>query len=37
MLLLNYGWVNDSVWVYKNERAFSAVTIKDIEYLNSKL
>ena len=28
--------VKDSVWVYKNEKAFS-VTKKDIEYLNSKL
>ena len=34
--LIKYSWVNDSVWVYKNEKAFS-VTKKDIEYLNSKL
>ena len=34
--VLKYSWVKDSVWVYKNEKAFS-VTKKDIEYLNSKL
>ena len=34
--VIKFGWVNDSVWVYKNERAFSAVK-SDIEYLNSKL
>ena len=34
--LIKYSWVNDSVWVYKNEKAFS-VTKKDLEYLNSKL
>jgi len=34
--LIKYSWVQDSVWVYKNEKAFS-VTKKDIEYLNSKL
>ena len=34
--VLKYSWVKDSVWVYKNEKAFS-VTKKDLEYLNSKL
>ena len=34
--VIKFGWVNDSVWVYKNKRAFSAVK-SDIEYLNSKL
>ena len=34
--ILKYSWVKDSVWVYKNEKAFS-VTKKDLEYLNSKL
>ena len=34
--LIKYSWVNDSVWVYKNEKAFS-VTKEDINYLNSKL
>ena len=34
--VLKYSWVKDSVWVYKNEKAFS-VTKSDIEYLNSKL
>ena len=34
--VIKFGWVKDSVWVYKNERAFSAVK-SDIEYLNSKL
>ena len=34
--VIKFGWVNDSVWVYKNKRAFSAVN-SDIEYLNSKL
>ena len=34
--LIKYSWVKDSIWVYKNEKAFS-VTKKDLEYLNSKL
>ena len=34
--VLKYSWVKDSVWVYKNEKAFS-VTKEDINYLNSKL
>ena len=34
--VLKYSWVKDSIWVYKNEKAFS-VTKKDLEYLNSKL
>ena len=34
--LIKYSWVKDSVWVYKNEKAFS-VTKEDINYLNSKL
>ena len=34
--VIKYGWVRDSVWVYFNKKAFSAVK-SDIEYLNSKL
>ena len=34
--VIKYGWVRDSVWIYKNEKAFS-VTLNDVEYLNSKL
>ena len=34
--VIKYGWVKDSVWVYFNKKAFSAVK-SDIEYLNSKL
>ena len=34
--VIKYGWVRDSVWVYFNKKAFSAVK-SDIDYLNSKL
>ena len=34
--VIKYGWVKDSVWVYFNKKAFSAVK-SDINYLNSKL
>ena len=34
--VIKYGWVRDSVWVYFNKKAFSAVK-SDINYLNSKL
>ena len=34
--VIKYGWVKDSVWVYFNKKAFSAVK-SDIDYLNSKL
>ena len=34
--VLKYGWVNDTVWVYRDEKAFS-VTKKDIKILNNKL
>jgi hypothetical protein len=34
--VIKYGWVNDTVWVYYNKKAFG-VTKKDINYLNSKL
>ena len=34
--VIKYGWVADSVWVYYNQKAFSAVKL-DLEYLNSKL
>ena len=33
--VIKYGWVRDSVWVYFNKKAFSAVK-SDINYLNSK-
>ena len=34
--VIKYSFIRDSVWVYYNEKAFSAVKL-DIEYLNSKL
>ena len=34
--VIKYSWIQDSVWVYYNKKAFS-VTKKDIEILNSKL
>ena len=34
--IIKYSWVQDTVWVYWNKKAFN-VTKKDIEYLNSKL
>jgi hypothetical protein len=34
--VLKFGWVNDTVWVYRDEKAFS-VTKKDIKILNNKL
>ena len=34
--VIKYSFIRDSVWVYYNKKAFSAVKL-DIEYLNSKL
>ena len=34
--VIKYSFIRDSVWVYYNQKAFSAVKL-DLEYLNSKL
>lgn len=34
--VIKYSFIRDSVWVYYNEKAFSAVKL-DLDYLNSKL
>ena len=34
--VIKYSFIRDSVWVYYNKKAFSAVKL-DLEYLNSKL
>ena len=34
--VIKYSFIRDSVWVYYNKKAFSAVKL-DLDYLNSKL
>jgi hypothetical protein len=34
--VIKYSFIRDSVWVYYNQKAFSAVKL-DLDYLNSKL